>query len=341
MSCFYPLKNFLIGKKVNGKSITKVVPYGVDHLEFYNGSWHTSDISMRSSLAEKVCRDWVEIPCGKCVGCRLEYSRRWADRCMIENMYHDKSYFLTLTYDDEHVPRSWYSDPSTGEAFESFTLKKKDLQDFHKRLRFHYTDTLRFYACGEYGSHTFRPHYHSIMYGLDLPDLQPFQRTKLGYQYYTSRWLADIWKNGHVMVGEVNWNTCAYVARYIMKKHLGKDSDFYVQHGLEPEFTLMSRRPGLAHQYYEDHKDELIAGKEIFISTDTGGKKLRTPKYYDAYFELDFPEEFAIIKEDRLHRALVSKSNMLAQTDLDYLSYLDVRADKTERRLQGLVRPVF
>lgn len=341
MSCYNPLKNFRIGVKDNGKALCKVTAFGVDHLEFYNGSWHTSDIEMRSSLAERVCRDFVEIPCGKCIGCRLDYSRRWADRCMLENLYHESSYFLTLTYDEEHVPHSYYVDDDTGEYFENLTLRKRDLQLFHKRLRERLDFPIRFYACGEYGSNTFRPHYHSIEYGLRLPDLKYYSRSKLGYTYYTSEFLNSVWQNGFVVVGEVTWETCAYTARYIMKKHLGKDADYYSKFGLEPEFTLMSRRPGIAHEYYVEHKHELIDGKEIYIATEKGGKKLLTPKYYDSFFEVDFPEEYGIIKEQRLARAEQNKLNVLSRTDLEYADYLDVCEGKAERRLSSLLRPEF
>ena len=123
MPCYHPLKAFELGEK-DGKRLLKVTSYEVDHLE-------------RSGDGFACCRHpsygrpgditkFVEIPCGKCSGCRLQKSREWANRCMLELQYHKSSYFVTLTYDEEHVPYHLYDDPSTGEAFTSLSLAPRD-----------------------------------------------------------------------------------------------------------------------------------------------------------------------------------------------------------------------
>ena len=210
----------------------KIVPYGVHHLELRKGRICTSDVPEISAYAEKTWLDWVEIPCGKCEGCRIARSREWANRCMMELEYHDSAYFLTLTYDEEHVPRHWYADPETGEAMQSLSLEKRHMQLFWKRLRKAFPDDhIRYFMCGEYGSTTFRPHYHAIVFGLHLHDLVPvqdIQRGDVGYRYYYSEALQKAWSVveqkgeydtprirkpiGYVLVGQVNWETCAYVA---------------------------------------------------------------------------------------------------------------------------------
>ena len=127
----------------------------------------------------------IQIPCGKCIGCRLEYSRQWANRCMLELQYHDSAYFVTLTYNEEHVPRTGLH----GEM----SLRKRDFQLFMKRLRKKYSDDrIRFYAAGEYGTTTQRPHYHAILFGLHLDDLQVY-KSKDSYKYFTSPGLQRVW----------------------------------------------------------------------------------------------------------------------------------------------------
>lgn len=230
------------------------------------------DYTVRGKKAYKIMRfgnpdrlgpNDILVPCGKCVGCRLEYSRQWANRCMLELQYHDSAYFVTLTYDDYHVPRSYYADPETGEAQASLTLDKRDWQLFMKRLRkAHPDDKIRFFMCGEYGPNTFRPHYHAIIFGLHLDDLVPWSRSDQGYQYYRSESLERAWSVkttfdgidgetcatplapiGYALVGEVTWETCAYTARYIMKKLNGPEAQFYSDFNLQPPFVLMSRKP--------------------------------------------------------------------------------------------------
>ena len=162
-----------------------------------------------------IIKDYVEIPCGKCIGCRLAYSKEWANRCVLESKGWKNNYFITLTYAPDTLPLN--------EEFGNATLKPKDLQDFMKRLRIewqrkHGHDNVRFYACGEYGSKTHRPHYHILAFNLPLYDLEELKKTDNGDMLYISREIDKIWGKGNTWVGEVNWNTCAYVARYIMKK---------------------------------------------------------------------------------------------------------------------------
>lgn len=306
---------------------------------------------------------FVTIPCGKCVGCRLEYSRQWANRCMLELEYHDSAYFVTLTYDDYHVPRSYYPDPETGEAQLALTLEPRDVTLFLKRLRkAHPKDRIRYFYCGEYGPSTFRPHYHLILFGLHLDDLQPVTAAGLaapvkGYKYYSSPSLERAWsvksttptldgcdtcvtplaKIGNITITDVTWEACAYTARYIMKKLKGPEADFYQQFNLYPPFVRMSRMPGLARQWYDDHPGYNV-NEYINLKTPKGGKKFRPPKYYDKLFDGDFPEESAKMKEARQRICMESIKAKLQRTDLSYLEYLQVEEDKLKHRIKPLVR---
>lgn len=357
MSCFHPLKGFQVGFTKNGKAEMKIVPYGVHHLELRKGRICTSDVPEISAYAEKTWLDWVEIPCGKCEGCRIARSREWANRCMMELEYHDSAYFLTLTYDEEHVPRHWYADPETGEAMQSLSLEKRHMQLFWKRLRKAFPDDhIRYFMCGEYGSTTFRPHYHAIVFGLHLHDLVPvqdIQRGDVGYRYYYSEALQKAWSVveqkgaydtpcirkpiGYVLVGQVNWETCAYVARYVLKKASGSDADVYQTFNIQPEYVDMSRRPGIGRQWYEDHP-ECMEYDTISISTPDGGRKIRPPKYFDKLFDLEQPDAMAEIKARRKHFAEEGKKAKLAQSTMTYEEILETQERVLHNRIKNLRR---
>lgn len=166
--CTSPLKGFINGTTENGKKDLIVTPYTVDHIELLGDK--KIRVNSPAITSKYALTEFVEIPCGQCIECRLQRSRRWADRCMLELGYHESSYFLTLTYDNDHIPKNPLIDYDTGEIYaENATLVKKDLQDFMKRLRRAYEykgydNKLRFFACGEYGSQTLRPHFHIIVF---------------------------------------------------------------------------------------------------------------------------------------------------------------------------------
>lgn len=320
-----------LGVDANGKKIIKFLGHPVNDNQktvYYRGKDYPIDML-------------IKIPCGKCVGCRLEYSRQWANRCMLELQYHDSAYFCTFTYDDDHVPRTYYPDPETGEAFPAMTLQKRDFQLLMKRIRKHFPDDqIRFFACGEYGSQTFRPHYHAIIFGLHLSDLIPYKKVREGgefYTYYNSPSLQECWPYGFVVVGEVTWESCAYTARYVMKKLKGKEADFYGKHNIQPEFTLMSRRPGIARNYYDTHPT-LFDTDYINISTPKGGKKFRPPRYFEKLFEVDQLLRSAELKEIKKRMAIESQKAKLARTSLTGDELLEVEEAAQVNKLKSLRR---
>lgn len=344
MPCYHPLHALRHPTSINsntGKPVYQVLNY------------------LDSRYNDPEC---IQIPCGKCVGCRLERSRQWANRCMLELQYHKSAYFVTLTYNDEHVPISYYSDSETGEAFESLTLRKKDFQNFMKRLRKKFSDQkIRFFACGEYGPQTLRPHYHAIIFGLELDDLAPFSKSPQGNQYYISSKLQEVWSErkaptrygsincltadpdffceplGHILVAPVTWETCAYTARYIMKKLNGLEAQFYSDFNIEPPFSLMSRKPGIARQWYDDHPD-CYDYEYICVSTPTGGRKFRPPHYFDTLYDVDHPEEMAKIKEARRRMAEAAQAAKIDETSLPLEQLLLVEEEKKISSVKALVR---
>lgn len=367
MGCSHPLKAFPIGVNPSGKTKYMITSYKVHHVECRRGNWYPCMSSDLSPFRDRSVSEFIEVPCGNCTACRLAYSRDWANRCSLELGYHKSAYFVTLTYSPDFVPRVDYIDGSTGELLEALTLRKRDFQLFMKRLRKRFSDQhIRYFAAGEYGSKTFRPHYHAIIFGLELDDLLHYKTVRLDdgtcYSYYTSKSLSECWIHTHgredssefsnirgdntpligqtlgfVVVGQVNWHTCAYTARYVMKKLKGPEAEFYRDHNIEPPFTVMSRKPGIARQYYDDHPD-LYQHKFINLSTPEGGKKIMPPRYYDKLYDLDCPEDSKALKELRRRLAQERTAAKLAQTDFSYEEYLQVEEDALEDRIKSLRR---
>lgn len=322
MPCYHPLKAIKIGTNLEtGKD-----KYAISR---YNSG---DDLS-----------NAILLPCGQCIGCRIDYSRQWADRCMLELKDHESSYFLTLTYDEQHLDsiKSGYTDCETGEYHNNLTLNKRDAQLWHKNLRKALDEKgypkIRFFMCGEYGSNTFRPHLHEICFGLRLDDLKFYKYNKQGQPLYTSEFLSKIWKKGFVIVGEVTWETCAYVARYVTKKLKGQSGEFYQIHNIVPPFTLMSRKPGIARKYYEEHPD-FFDCSYISIATDDGGRKIYPSRYYKSLLEVDDPERFADLKLNNMVAAEFNNDARLSQTDLDYKEYLKVCEDTFSSKIKSLAR---
>lgn len=339
--CKHPLKGFPVDITENGKPKYKIVPYSTDHVEYVHNKWMICESSFKSPYAEKCVTTFTEIPCGKCIDCRLQYSRQWADRCIFESQYYKDTecWFLTITYDDDHIM-------DIGSNIFPGTLLKRDLSLFIKNLRrqidYHgYGDGVRFYACGEYGSKTLRPHYHVILYGLDLykyDKLKYWLKTKTGFNTWRSPLLEDIWKKGMIVVAPVSWDTCAYTARYVMKKANGIRPDDYIINGVEPEFTLMSRRPGIGRQYFDDHYDDIYECDEVFIKTADGGRKGKPPKYYDKLYETIDPDNYKRIKNARRSIAERVRELKLSKTGLSFTEILEVEENILSAKVKMLVR---
>lgn len=279
----------------------------------------------------------IVIPCGKCIGCRLDYSRYWADRMMLELETSKKAIFVTLTYNNDNLPVCQYDengDPLYG------TLCKRDCQLWLKRLRKKFEGVkVRFYLAGEYGETTLRPHYHAIVFGIglsDLDDLCEHGTNEVGDRYYISPTLSQTWSLGFVLVADVSWRTCAYVARYVTKKWTGAWSIDYAIRNCIPEFSLMSRKPGIGAEYLDSHPDCLDL-QNINISTPEGGLKIHIPKYYlkklnylpvkDGKERIDLnplynPEKYDKMRKERKEFAEDNMLLKLQKTGIGYLDYL-------------------
>lgn len=225
--------------------------------------------------------DYMNIACGKCLGCRTRRSRDWSLRCQHEMRYHSESCFLTLTFDNDHLP-------------EDRSLDVSYLQKFMKRVRKMYSNVrIRYFACGEYGSRRGRPHYHLILFGLDFHDKLPWYQTNSKDPVFTSPTVSKLWPFGLNVIGAATKESAGYIARYTFKK---RGSSYYEAKGLKSEFIVMSRRPGIGFSFFEEYSSDMFPSD--FISCD--GKKLPVPSYYFRCLKKFFPSLFKKVYEKRL-----------------------------------------
>lgn len=274
-------------------------------------------IKANKTLEErKTGSKYIFIPCGKCIGCRIQERKNWALRIELESEKYENNYFLTLTYNDDHlyIPETW-TNKRTGEIIQNDgtwtgTLIKKDLQQFIKSLRTYFKrefdhDGMKFYAVGEYGDKTKRPHYHIILMNCPKIDLQPIGNynriTKDAY--FTNERITKIWGKGFIQIGQVTWDSISYTVGYCMKKLFGEiKEDYYAKRGQEPIFAQMSRRPGIGREYFNKNLWNIYEVDEIINSK---GQSLKPPRYFDKLMEKEFPE---YTKEKKFVRNLISEN---------------------------------
>lgn len=380
-----------------------MIPNGVDlisgELLEYDGTWEVGyrsgieGVNWKSKYFQPMIAPdghtyrYVLCKCGQCIGCRLDASREWATRCELEFKAYEEIYgrenarwstwFVTLTYDDDHLP--------LGSALEP-TAVISDISDFMKELRV-YADRddkalyglpdrflnskfsgidpeylpqgLRFYATSDYGKKYKRPHYHMILFGLkqslydrkkNTGDLEYFFTNECGDPVYHSRYLRKIWNKGFVDVGFFDWKTAAYTARYVVSKHKGVDSNYYDKHGIEAEVSRQSNRPGIGAIYYYLHENDIWKNDCICLS---GGRKCPIPRYFkklymkqfdDLDYELLLPEQkekFDFIWNKSILRSDNTNKtlfNELKETDLDLLGYFRAKETKKKQEANKLIR---
>lgn len=284
----------------------------------------------------------VIIPCKKCIGCRLDYSRAWADRLMLELDHSKTAVFVTLTYDNDHIIPAMYDDVLD---MMFYTLDKKHVQDFNKRLRYYFPDKkIRFFLAGEYGSKTLRPHYHAIYFGLSLDDFSDKKLFKLNEHkqpIYSSEWLDSVWSHGFTSIGNVSWQSCAYVARYSLKK-MNYGGINALSRNCEPEFVLMSRNPGIAGKFVDDHPEIFDSPRDPIYINDSYGvknvKSVKMPKYLFEKLKLINPELYDRIKQDKIEAANARFLEELSHTDLSEFEYLDMKENNHNLAEKLLVR---
>lgn len=271
MPCYYPLHAFK-GKSQDAQK-TKIVFQRPD-------SWKG---------------DPIDLPCGQCIGCRLERARQWAMRCMHEASLYQENSFLTLTFDDDNLPkgsnicsRCVYPHVIGGSLCVSI------FQDFMKRLRkLEPEKKIRFLHCGEYGDLYKRPHYHALLFNHGFSDRKMWSKRN-GIRLYVSDTLSKLWPFGFSTVGDVTFESASYVARYSLKKKTGKYASSHYG-SRKPEYITMSRRPGIGKGWFEKFKTDVYPRDRAVVR----GFPSRPPRFYDNLHGAEDPASLALIKINR------------------------------------------
>lgn len=268
MPCYHPLGGYLA---------TRVNPSGKRSVVF-SPTGGFSDMQ-------------VSVPCGKCIGCRLERARQWAVRCMHEASLHEANCFVTLTYSDEHLPLDG-------------SLRPRDFVLFMKRLRKQFGDGIRYFQCGEYGDKSLRPHHHAILFNFDFADKRVMSNPLGPSRLYTSEVLNKLWRYGHCSVGSVSRESAGYVARYNLKKMYGPSAvDWYA--GRVPEYLTMSRRPGIGAGWFAKWHKDIKPHSELVVD----GVECKLPRYYDSLMEAADSMRFRAIRRQRERMRELQASN--------------------------------
>lgn len=283
--------------------------------------------------------DYFPLPCGKCVGCRQDYARAWTDRMIMEMEDTDHAWFVTLTYDNQYVPKVPVIDEHTGEI-KSWTLTTRidDASKFMKHVRKRFPATIkpvhyeraakdpkypipgiRFYVASEYGSKTLRPHMHMIIFNLKLDEEQLvfLKKDNKGHSYYDCPELKKCWSNyvgqdrhgkpifdpiGNIMLSPVNNNTINYVAQYTNKKASQDLAKYVEEFHLEPPKTRCSRKPGLGWYWYYQHIDEVKDYTGFFVGTDDGSREINFPEYF---YRLLSKDDSDFVERKKAEKAIV------------------------------------
>jgi len=239
----------------------------------------------------------IEIPCGQCIGCRINRQQMWAFRCLAEASLHPSNWFATLTYAPERLP-------PRGE------LRHRDWQLFAKRVR-RSLGPFRYLMCGEYGEQTQRPHYHALLFGLDIPDVDRFS-VRRGYPIFRSEKLTQLWGRGIVELGSVTPQSARYCSGYVLKdcsapKVLDEETGELVS--LKAPYGRFSLKPGLGDAWIRRYYPEVFAHGACF-SYD---KKFRIPDRFKTILDDIDPDAYADLEERAVEKALNSPDNTRAR----------------------------
>lgn len=246
-----------------------------------------------------------QVACGRCLGCRLEYSRQWAVRCMHESVFHKRNSFVTLTYEDAPVD-----------------LRYKDFQLFMRRVRKQFPGCA-FYMSGEYGEATGRPHFHAVLFGVDFDDKVSMGKGPGGSELYRSEHLSSLWGLGHSSVGDLTFESAGYVARYVHKKMMQPGGGAYA--GSVGEFSRMSLRPAIGRRWIDKFgRSDVLPDLRVVVN----GHKSSAPRYYRRQLKSRFPLSY---------RALASETVVAPLRDnREIAADVAIRAASMRRHKGGL-----
>lgn len=275
----------------------------------WQGGKYDYSVPLRVPYLARPCLSEYHLPCGKCEGCLMDRMQQWVFRALCELDEHENSFFLTLTVDDNHIDA----------IFPGKRLQYRPFQLFLKRLR-RLLGPFRFMMCGEYGSHTLRPHYHVIVFGAVPPDLELlYTDSDKGYSVYTSSLVGGCWSDpldgssyGYHTISQANEATIRYLVGYVLKKVPESMGGFrpFLRVSSRPALGLSFFRKYYLGLYSEDYKGD-FPNSFVFL----GKKHLKLPRYFDKRFKLiaDNADYVSLLK----YRARCAESISVEKCDLD------------------------
>lgn len=301
MSCYSPSHMAVVDLETPGNALRLKHRFdeigwktNIEHHRAFRYLGSSKDVKVSEAI--KNCGYTIlEVPCGNCLGCRLDYSKDWATRADLEAKRWKFNWFITLTYDEENLPKGTKDNPSLNtDHIDDF------IQSIRNYFRKHYKhDGIRYLLAGEYGDLGGRPHYHLILFNCPLPDIKPYtydadgnyiqHKDSFGQYYLFSDIVENAWKKrGMVTISEASWYTSAYVSQYVVKKQKGQSSQVYDVLGIIPPFLRVSNKPGIGYCYYEENVKHLAEYPLLYIPRNNNKPlSTRAPRYFKKHIVAD------------------------------------------------------
>lgn len=212
-----------------------------------------------------------QLPCGKCIECRLDYARQWAIRCVHEAQMHERNSFITLTYSED--------------ALKSPKLVYADFQKFMKRLRKVQNEPMGVFVTGEYGDKTKRPHWHAIIFNWSPRDGVFKYSNDRGDRIFQSATLDKLWGHGIAEYGSVTFHSAGYCARYAAKKLVhGRDGT----HDYDP-ISKKSNKHAIGKKWLEKFWPDVFNYGQLVLPD---GSVCGIPRYYEKWFKENHPDQY-------------------------------------------------
>lgn len=351
MKCVTPMfRRYQIGEHSKGKIVSRKEV--LENLNF-NPNYISFCLDKMNAETRKKMKGYLyeQIPCRHCWACHLNYSAEWATRIIYECRKYTHNYFVTLTFNDNWLPvleqieykDKIYINPedgtwNEGSVWEPYMHKFiHDLRQYLQREKNH--TGMKYFYCMEYGETTHRPHAHILLMNCPLNtwEFDDWYQDDMYKLHWKTNEIQQFWRYGIIDIGEVEWSSAAYVARYCTKKLHQKNNEDYCREGKLPEFIRMSR--GLGMDYYKEHKDEIYKNDEIVMRTVRGNVgSYKPPKAWDRKFKEEHPDQWEMIKLSRLKAAERARKLQSEVSDYTDLKKLEMQEEKINIKAKMLPR---
>jgi len=258
-----------------------------------------------------------QLPCSKCIECRLEFARQWAVRCVHESMIHEDNSFITLTYTDENLttPKLVYPD------FQKFVKRLRKHIDEEKPHHSKEEKSISIFVTGEYGEQTKRPHWHALIFNWRPTDTVYKYSNDRGDKIYNSELLSQIWGKGIAEIGQVTFESAGYCARYAAKKLIhGNDES----HDYQP-ISKRSSHHAIGKRFIEKYWQDIFNYGKVTLQN---GQSCGIPRYYEKWLQKHQPSAWIqYVTKTKLRKQAHAQAQQekIAQLEKDLIS---IRTDR-------------